>query len=136
MYVGRADDVVKRRGVRTSLDEVARILRGVEAVSGAVCLPIDLDGGLGIAAFVAAGPEMTIPHLLHDARSQLPAGMLPDEVFIVESLPTTSAGKVDRNALLETAGRKGWRADRPQPGRQVRSWAWTKATWRGADTTT
>jgi amino acid adenylation domain-containing protein len=109
VYVGRSDDVVKRRGVRISLDEIARVLRGVETVSGVVCVPTDFEGRLGVAAFVEAGPEMNVPALLQAARAQVPATMLPDEIFILGSLPMTTSGKIDRGALLTAAGRKSWR---------------------------
>jgi acyl-coenzyme A synthetase/AMP-(fatty) acid ligase len=109
VYVGRSDDVVKRRGVRISLDEIARVLRGVETVSGVVCVPTDFEGRLGVAAFVEAGPEINVPALLQAARAQVPATMLPDEIFILGSLPMTTSGKIDRGALLTAAGRKSWR---------------------------
>ena len=59
VYMGRTDSVVKRNGVRVSLQEIARVLREVEGVSGAVCLPVDEAGRLAIAAFVEAGPDVT-----------------------------------------------------------------------------
>ena len=52
--MGRADDVVKRRGVRISLVEVGRVLRDVDGVSGALCVLVEIEGRLGIAAFVQA----------------------------------------------------------------------------------
>ena len=109
VFVGRSDDVVKRRGVRTSLGEISRVLRSVDTVTGAVRLPVDIGGGMGIAGFVEAGLEMTVSDLLEAASLQLPAGMLPDEIFIVPSLPMNSSGKIDRGALLNASGRKAWR---------------------------
>jgi acyl-coenzyme A synthetase/AMP-(fatty) acid ligase len=109
VYAGRSDDVVKRNGVRISLGEVAGVLRGVDGVTGAVCLPIDLGGRLGIAAFVEAPPAMTAVKLLDAASSDIPATMRPDEVFVVTALPMTPSGKVDRQRLLDEAGRSGWR---------------------------
>jgi D-alanine--poly(phosphoribitol) ligase subunit 1 len=108
VYVGRSDDVVKRNGVRISLDEVTYALRRVDGVAGAVCLAIDLGGRLGIVAFVEAQPDMTAGKLLDATSSDLPATMRPDEVFIVSALPMTNSGKVDRPRLLEEAGRTRW----------------------------
>ncbi len=108
VYAGRCDDVVKRLGVRISLDEIARTLRGVDGVSGVVCIPIDLEGKLGVAAFVEAAAETSVPALFEGARAQVPATMLPDEIVLVASLPLTAAGKVDRKSLLAAAGRDGW----------------------------
>lgn len=109
VYVGRADGVVKRNGVRISLHEVARVLRGLDGVSEAVCLPTDHDGRLGIAGFVEAGPEVTVPALRGTAGAQLPSTMLPDELFVVPHLPVGSSGKVDHRRLLEGVGRLPWR---------------------------
>jgi len=109
VYAGRSDDVVKRNGVRISLGEVSGVLRGVDGVTGAVCLPVDLGGRLGIAAFVEAPPGMTAVKVLDAASSDIPATMRPDEVFIVTALPLTPSGKVDRQRLLDEAGRSGWR---------------------------
>lgn len=110
IYVGRADGVVKRNGMRISLHEVAQVLRGVGGVSEAVCLPMDRDGRLGIAAFVEASrPELTDWALRETAGAQLPAAMLPDELFVVPHLPLGSSGKVDHHRLLEDVGRSPWR---------------------------
>ena len=108
VYAGRSDDVVKRNGVRISLDEVTNELRRVDGVAGAVCLAIDLGGRLGIAAFVQAQPDMTAGKLLDATSLDLPATMRPDEVFIVSDLPMTTSGKVDRRRLLEESGRTRW----------------------------
>ena len=73
-----------------------------------VCIPIDLEGKLGVAAFVEAAAETSVPALFEGARAQVPATMLPDEIVLVASLPLTAAGKVDRKSLLAAAGRDGW----------------------------
>ena len=72
VYMGRTDSVVKRNGVRVSLQEIDRVLREVKGVSGAVCLPVDESGRLAIAAFVEAGPDITVPQLLEAMQQQLP----------------------------------------------------------------
>jgi acyl-coenzyme A synthetase/AMP-(fatty) acid ligase len=109
VYVGRTDSVVKRNGVRVSLEEIARVLREVEGVSGAVCLPVDETGRLAIAAFVeVAGPDITGSELLEAMQQQLPMGMVPDEVHLWPTFPVNSSGKVDRHRLAAEAGRIIW----------------------------
>ena len=99
-YAGRADDIVKRSGVRISLSEIAHALRRVDNVSAAACLLTDQDGRAAITAYVEA-PQVITPQALFAAVSALlPTSMLPDEIFVVPSLPLTSSGKVDRNRLL------------------------------------
>jgi D-alanine--poly(phosphoribitol) ligase subunit 1 len=99
-YAGRTDDVVKRSGVRISLNEVARALRGIDKVSAAACLLTDQDGRAAITAYVEAPEEVTPPALFEAVSARLPTSMLPDEIFVLPSLPLTSTGKVDRDRLL------------------------------------
>jgi amino acid adenylation domain-containing protein len=107
-YVGRSDDVIKRRGVRISLGEIAYCLATIPHVSEVICAPTDIDGELGIAAFVQADADVTLRDLLEAARGHVPASMLPDDVVLVDSFPMTPSGKVDRIALLTSIGRKAW----------------------------
>ena len=113
VYVGRADNVVKRNGVRVSLQEISRVLRAVEGVTGAVCLPVDDAGQLAIAAFVEADSDVTVPQLLDAMRHDIPSEMVPDEVHLWPTFPMNSSGKVDRHRLADAAGRTIWvHADR------------------------
>jgi D-alanine--poly(phosphoribitol) ligase subunit 1 len=99
-YAGRTDDVVKRSGVRISLNEIARALRGIDNVSAAACLLTDQDGRPAITAYVEAPAEITSQALFEAVSARLPTSMLPDEIFVLPSLPLTSSGKVDRDRLL------------------------------------
>jgi amino acid adenylation domain-containing protein len=109
VYVGRCDDVVKRSGVRISLQEVARVVSCFEGVTSAMCATTDIDGRLGIAAFVEGGPGLTADDVLSNAEEHLPLNMLPDQIFVVDSIPMNSSGKADRSALLEAVGCAPWR---------------------------
>ncbi len=115
VYVGRTDSVVKRNGVRVSLREVARILLGVDDVTGAVCIPIEQSGRLAIAAFVEASPHVTVPGVLEAAHRQLPTSMVPDEVHLCSSFPLNSSGKVDHRRLAAEANRVIWANADGQP---------------------
>jgi len=108
VYVGRSDSVVKRNGVRVSLREVARVLQGADDVTAAICLAIDKNGRLAIAAFVEADPHVTASGVLEAAHRQLPTSMLPDEVHLSSSFPLNSSGKVDHRRLAAEANRVIW----------------------------
>lgn len=99
MYVGRTDSVVKRNGIRVSLHEIARVLRGIDGVSDAVCLPVDKDGHLAIAAFLKARSGITVSQVLEATHQELPTGMMPDEVHLRTSFPLKSSGKIDGHRL-------------------------------------
>lgn len=108
VYVGRCDDVVKRWGVRTSLEEIANALRQVDGVVSAACIPVNLEERLGVASFVEAAPGIDSMYVRRSLSEQLSPAMLPDEIFVVPSLPINGAGKVDRRALAASAGRRLW----------------------------
>ena len=97
-FRGRTDDIVKRRGVRISLGEVSRALESLPEVDAVVCLPIEDDGVLGIAAAIQTTLDSPLP-ILQAARSRLHEGMMPDKVRLMRSLPMNASGKVDRAAL-------------------------------------
>jgi len=104
VYLDRTDRVVNRRAVRISLAEVADALRRLPGVSTAVCLPFDQSGELAIAAFVVVTPPLTALDVRRGASEHLPASMIPDVFEVVDSVPMTSASKVDERALLAAAG--------------------------------
>ncbi len=104
VYLDRADRVVKRRAVRISLAEVTDALRNLPGVSNAVCVPFDQSGELGIAAFVVVTAPLTALDVRRDASEYLPASMIPDVFKVVDSIPMTSASKVDERALIAGAG--------------------------------
>jgi len=109
IWAGRVDDVVKRRGVRIGLSEVARVFAAVEGVRAAICLAVENAGRLEIVAYVEADTDVTQAELVAAGGAQLPAAMLPDDVVVVGSLPVNSVGKVDRGRLLAASGRVAWR---------------------------
>jgi acyl-coenzyme A synthetase/AMP-(fatty) acid ligase len=104
VYVGRADRVVKRSGVRISLAELGDALRILPGVSSAACTVFDDDGKLGIAAFVVGDANLSALDLRNGARDRLPDAMMPDRIELVPSLPLTGSGKLDERRLRAGAG--------------------------------
>jgi acyl-coenzyme A synthetase/AMP-(fatty) acid ligase len=106
VYVGRADRVVKRSGIRISLAEITDAFSVISGVSNAVTVVFDNDGVLGIATFVVVRSEVLQVDLYRQAREILPASMLPDHLLVVDAIPLLSSGKTDDRALLVGAGLK------------------------------
>jgi len=102
-YVGRADQQVKVRGYRIELEEIAAVLSGCEPVQENVVVVKDIGGDKRLVAYASArtGSEITEEHLRGYLQKRLPRYMVPSHVVILESLPKTPNGKVDRNALPE-----------------------------------
>jgi amino acid adenylation domain-containing protein/FkbM family methyltransferase len=104
-FLGRLDHQVKLRGFRVELGEVEAMLARQPGVRAAVVLARDSATGLRLVACVVAQPGATpAPRELREGlERQLPRYMVPAEFHLLERLPLTSGGKVDRAALLRLA---------------------------------
>ncbi|MCY1047782.1 amino acid adenylation domain-containing protein [Corallococcus sp. bb12-1] len=105
-FVGRRDDQVKVRGNRVELGEIESTLTAHPALRAAVVLALpEPDGGARLVACVvpreAQGPNDA--ELTAFLASRLPEPMLPSAYLVVEALPRTPNGKVDRAALVPAA---------------------------------
>ncbi|HWL84327.1 MAG TPA: amino acid adenylation domain-containing protein, partial [Polyangiaceae bacterium] len=99
--LGRLDDQIKVGGVRVEPGEIAAVLRRHYAVAEAVVLAHDADGDRRLVAYVVLHTSAILPaaHLRAFARDHLPAVMVP-EIVLLDALPLTASGKIDRQKLL------------------------------------
>ncbi|MBW2277697.1 MAG: acyl--CoA ligase [Deltaproteobacteria bacterium] len=105
---GRSDDVVKIGGRRVSLGEVQQAVEGCPGVEGAAVLAAELRGELRLLAFVEPGGEaVTGDEVKTFVRSQLADHKVPRVVRVLDELPRTPAGKVDRRALARQQLKEG-----------------------------
>jgi len=104
-FLGRRDDQVKIRGHRVELGAVAARLRGISGVKDAVVLPD--DGGGRLIAFVAVVSGRTPATLRREAAELMSPAMVPSRIHLVESIPLTVNGKVDRARLRQLANQNG-----------------------------
>jgi acyl-coenzyme A synthetase/AMP-(fatty) acid ligase len=99
-FVARADLQIKVRGHRVELEEVENALLSLEPVEEAAAFAVpDAEGSSAIRAAVVVGNVDRSPDILAGLRKILPLHALPAEVTVLESMPRTPTGKVDRNAL-------------------------------------
>ncbi|KZM73418.1 amino acid adenylation domain-containing protein [Nocardia terpenica] len=104
-YVGRTDFQVKVRGFRIELGEIDAALRRHGELAAAVTLGTRTDaGGDVLVSYVVAAPGAQVrPEALKAAvGADLPAYMVPAVITVVEEIPRTPSGKVDRTALPAT----------------------------------
>ncbi len=102
-FIGRVDDQVKIRGFRIEPGEIAAVLSGHPGVGEAVVVARSTPSGTRLAAYVvpAGHPRPDAAGLRAWLKERLPAYMVPADVVLLDSLPTTPSGKVDRPALPE-----------------------------------
>jgi amino acid adenylation domain-containing protein len=103
-FHGRVDDQVKIRGYRVELGEVQSVLSDHPGVAhAAVTLRGDPAGGAGgrLIAYAAPAPGHTLgaEELRRHLATVLPGYMLPAAYVMLDRLPTTPSGKIDRAAL-------------------------------------
>ena len=100
--LGRIDNQVKLRGYRIELGEIEAVLGDQAGVRQAVVIcREDRPGDKRLVAYLLSQPGQVLQAAaLRDAIApQLPDYMLPSAYVMLEQLPMTPNGKVDRNAL-------------------------------------
>ncbi|MET3134127.1 amino acid adenylation domain-containing protein [Oxalobacteraceae bacterium GrIS 1.11] len=100
-YLGRLDQQVKVRGFRVELGEIEAALGCIEQVADAVAtLHQGAQGGKLLAYVVAAaGATLDGAALRAQLARRLPDYMVPAAVMVLEALPISPNGKIDRKAL-------------------------------------
>jgi acyl carrier protein len=97
--LGRRDGQVKVNGVRIEVGEIENALLGHPQVSeAAVVAQSNRAGGISLGAYVVA-PGASAEDLLRHLEQHLPGTVLPHRISVMESLPRTNSGKIDRKAL-------------------------------------
>ncbi|HEX8190489.1 MAG TPA: amino acid adenylation domain-containing protein, partial [Pyrinomonadaceae bacterium] len=102
-YLGRCDGQVKVRGFRIEPGEIEAALRQHEAVKEA--LVVAAEGGRRLVAYVTAAEDARARALADELRAhlkgRLPDYMVPAAFVLLERLPLSANGKIDRRALPE-----------------------------------
>lgn len=103
-YLGRIDQQVKIRGFRIEPGEIEAVLSEHEAVrETAVLARADSSGNKRLVAYVVTQPGQTADALTLRAflKDRLPEYMVPALVMLLEEMPLTPSGKINRRALPE-----------------------------------
>ncbi|MGW0860220.1 condensation domain-containing protein, partial [Streptomyces sp. NPDC002690] len=118
-YTGRADVQAKVRGIRIEPGEVEAVLLSHPTVSAATVVVVDTERGKRLVGYVvplrAAGPghsasgasmEVALDVVPVEARAlrqytavRLPEFMVPAAIVVLDRMPLTPNGKLDRKAL-------------------------------------
>jgi len=110
-FFGRVDDQVKIHGFRVELGEIEAAIRTYPGVRGAVAVlreVIRTTGGPSskamekrLVAYIVPehGALVSVPDLRSYLRERLPAHVIPTAFVLLETLPLSPNGKLDRRAL-------------------------------------
>jgi amino acid adenylation domain-containing protein len=118
-FNGRIDDQVKIRGYRVEPAEIAAVAGGHPGVREAVVVPDRTTGpDVRLVAYCVPDPDVADPSALPAAvtrhcAERLPDYLVPAAVVVVEAIPLTANGKLDRRALPVPADAAVTPADAP-----------------------
>jgi len=113
-FLGRADTQVKLRGFRIELGEIEAVLERHPVVrQSVVALREDAKGRKRLVAYVVPVEEeaLTINELKALLRKEVPEYMIPAAFVLMDALPITPSGKINRRALPEPARNEANDAD-------------------------
>jgi amino acid adenylation domain-containing protein len=123
-FLGRADFQVKLRGFRIEIGEIEAALENQAGVGQAVVVAREFKSRIQtedkrLVAYVVRKPgtELEIADLRGALAATLPEYMVPSNFVLVDSLPLTANGKIDRNALPNPSTQENASAPVPEPPR-------------------
>ncbi|HEX7334471.1 MAG TPA: amino acid adenylation domain-containing protein [Pyrinomonadaceae bacterium] len=99
-FIGRLDRQVKLRGFRLEPEEIAAVLKEHPAVREAVVIVREVStGDKQLVAYVVPNRESSEHELKQYLKNRLPGYMIPSAFVMLEELPLTANGKIDRASL-------------------------------------
>ncbi|MCD0447744.1 amino acid adenylation domain-containing protein [Actinocorallia sp. API 0066] len=125
--LGRIDFMVKVNGVRIEPGEVEAVLRSHPAVAEAVVVAKnDAAGDRQLVGYLVADSAVDPEEVRAHARGVLPQGMVPSRLVVLDALPLSPNGKVDRRALTDRVDDRARAVHSPPDGptetRVARAW--------------
>ncbi|GAB2664196.1 amino acid adenylation domain-containing protein [Prescottella soli] len=134
-YLGRADDQVKLRGFRIELGEIeARLATHPEVAHAAAVIREDIPGHQQLVGYLVADPALDTDAVRRHVARALPEFMVPTALVVVEALPLSPSGKLDRRALPAPVVETSTSPDSSAPTGQASAVAGLVAEVLGRDT--
>jgi acyl-coenzyme A synthetase/AMP-(fatty) acid ligase len=99
--LGRADGVVKVGGKRVALPDIEKIIASLDRVQDVVVMALSSESGRGQEIVALVASDRPASDITRELRAELPSPSWPRRLRCVPAIPSTSAGKRDRVAILE-----------------------------------
>ena len=103
LFMGRSDYQIKIRGFRIEPDEITSVInRHLSIITSLVIAREDIPGEKRLVAYLVLADDnedVTVDTLREALRERLPDYMIPSAFVVLDALPVTLNGKIDRKAL-------------------------------------
>jgi amino acid adenylation domain-containing protein len=102
-YVSRKDNMVKTRGFRVELGEIEKILYRNNKIkqTAVIALPDQEVGNRIFAYYTANCDSLNAGEIDRYCSEYLPSYMIPEDYYLIDKMPLTSTGKINRNLLKQ-----------------------------------
>ncbi len=98
-HMGRMDNQVKVRGYRIELGEIEEVILKCQGVLQCAVIVKNINNTDSIAAFVTVYKDFKMEVLKDYIKSRLPEYMIPASITVIDKIPMTANGKVNRKEL-------------------------------------
>ena len=102
-FMGRLDNQVKLRGLRVELDEIENVMNEYPGVLVSKVIVRNNGKEDYLAGFFTATEKVDISGLTSSMKGKLTEYMIPAVMMQLDEMPLTVNGKIDKNALPDTA---------------------------------
>lgn len=99
-YLGRIDSQVKIHGFRIELGEIENVIKNQPLVSDACVMVHETGENKNLCAYLAVSESVDIQELKVKLAKELPDYMIPKYILLMDKLPITQNGKVDKKKLI------------------------------------
>ncbi len=98
-FIGRKDDQVKIRGHRIELGEIENALIAQKEIEQAIVLVKEQESSKNLVAYIVGKDSVDKHKVRQELVEELPSYMLPSYIVVLDSIPLTTNGKVDKKNL-------------------------------------
>jgi acyl-coenzyme A synthetase/AMP-(fatty) acid ligase len=99
--LGRADGIIKVGGKRVDLTEVRQAITALSGVKDAYVFSLPVTSGRENEIIAVLVGQISADRLMRELRSVLPPYGLPRKVKVVDQLPVSATGKINRDAIMK-----------------------------------